>query len=205
MQRQHHLHKPIPCEAIYLSEPVRSPVIDSQNKGDDLKKQSKAEAESTESVKPSRREDTGHHSETKSQSKTTVPPPEVYESFGDKVLRAVDAVKGFSERHPILTGIVKWGGIAAAAITTAAVANNSSGGGGSSGDSGSDASSSDLFDDYSGQADDSDDYSDSSGSRDYPDERSSPREHDVSGYDRQQNGKTVHVNPYKRGGRHDDD
>lgn len=30
-------------------------------------------------------------------------------------------------------------------------------------------------------------------------------QHDVSGYDRQQNGKTVHVNPYKRGGRHDDD
>ena len=30
--------------------------------------------------------------------------------------------------------------------------------------------------------------------------RSSPREHDVSGYDRQQNGRTVHVNPYKRGG-----
>lgn len=30
-------------------------------------------------------------------------------------------------------------------------------------------------------------------------ERSSPREHGVSGYDRQQNGKTVHVRPYKRG------
>ena len=53
--------------------------------------------------------------------------------------------------------------------------------------------------------DDDDGYVDSSNSRDYPDERSSPREHDVSGYDRQQNGKTVHVNPYKRGGRHDDD
>lgn len=194
-------NKPVPCEAIYLSEPVRSPVVDSQNKGDDLKEQSQAEAESTESVKPSRREDTGHHSETKSQSKTMVPPPEVHESFGDKVLRAFDAVKGFSERHPIL----KWCGIAAAAIITAAVANNSSGGGGSSGDNGSDTSSSDLFDDCSGQADDSDDCSDSPGSRDYPDERSSPREHDVSGYDRQQNGKTVHVNPYKRGGRHDDD
>lgn len=196
-------NKPIPCEAIYLSEPVRSPVIDSQNKGDDLKEQSQAEAESTESVKPSRREDTGHHSETKSQSKTMVPPPEVHESFGDKVLRAFDAVKGFSERHPTIVPIVKL--IAAAVIITAAVANNSSGGGGSSGDGGSDTSSSDLFDDCSGQADDSDDCSDSSGSRDYPDERSSPREHDVSGYDRQQNGKTVHVNPYKRGGRHDDD
>lgn len=49
-----------------------------------------------------------------------------------------------------------------------------------------------------------DDYDDSLSGRDYPDERSSPREHDVSGYDRQQNGKTVHVNPYKRGGKHED-
>ena len=161
-------NKPIPCEAINLSEPVCSPVIDSQNEKRRIKR-------------------------------------EVHESFGDKVLRAVDAVREFSERYPILTGIVKWGGIAAAAITTAAVANNSSGGGRSSGDGGSDYSSSESFDDYSADDDDDDDYADSSNSRDYPDERSSPREHDVSGYDRQQNGKTVHVNPYKRGGRHDDD
>ena len=40
--------------------------------------------------------------------------------------------------------------------------------------------------------------------RNYPDERLPPREHDVSGYDRQQNGKIVHVNPYKRGGRKDE-
>lgn len=41
--------------------------------------------------------------------------------------------------------------------------------------------------------------------KDYPEERSSPREHSVSGYDRIQNGKTVHVNPYKRGGKNKDD
>lgn len=200
-------NKPVPCATMNLSEPVCSLVIDSQNKGDDLKELSKAEAESTECVKPSLQADVAHHAETKSQSKTTVVPPEVHESFGDKVLHVFDAVREFSERHPVLTGIVKWGGIAAAAITTAAVANNSSGGGGSSGDGESDSP--DLFDDYSSRADDSDDYvddySDSSASREYPDERSSPREHDVSGYDRQQNGKTVHVNPYKRGGKHDDD
>lgn len=102
-------NKPIPCEAINLSEPVCSPVIDSQNEKRRIKR-------------------------------------EVHESFGDKVLRAVDAVREFSEMHPILTGIVKWGGIAAAAITTAAVANNSSGGGRSSGDGGSDYSSSESFD-----------------------------------------------------------
>ena len=60
---------------------------------------------------------------------------------------------------------------------------------------------------YSDNADDEydDDYSDSYDTREYPDERSSPREHDVSGYDRQQNGKTVHVNPYKRGSRHNEE
>ncbi|MBR5975722.1 MAG: hypothetical protein IK020_11140 [Clostridiales bacterium] len=35
----------------------------------------------------------------------------------------------------------------------------------------------------------------------YPDERSSPRSHNVSGYNRQQNGRTVHVKPYNRGGK----
>ena len=134
-----------------------------------------------------------------------VAPPEVHESFGDKVFHVVDAVREFCEKHPVLTGIVKWGGGAVAAIVTVAVANNSSCGGRSSGGDGSGYSSSDLSDDYSDQADDNDDYGDSSVSRDYPDERSSPREHDVSGYVRQQNGKTVHVNPYKRGGRHNED
>lgn len=200
-------NKPIPCAAINLSEPVRSPVINSQNKNGDLIEPSKAEAESTERVKPSRQEDAAHHLETKSQSKTTVPTPEVHESFGDKVLRAVDAVKEFSERHPILTGIVKWSGIAAAAITTAAVANNSSGGGGSSGGGESDSSSSDLFDDYSGQADDSDDCDNSSYDRDYPDERLSPRENDVSGHRQRYYTKDGVIwkdkAPYHRGGNKD--
>lgn len=44
-------NKPIPCTAINLSEPVCSPVIDSQNKEDELTDTSKAEP--TEHVKPS--------------------------------------------------------------------------------------------------------------------------------------------------------
>lgn len=197
-------NKPIPCAAISLSEPIYSPVIESQNKIDELKETDKEKTAPTERTKASRQEEASHHSENKSQNRIKVAPPEVHESFGDKIFRAVDAVKEFSEKHPVLTGIVKWGGAAAAAIVTAAVANNNSGGGRSSGEGGSDYSSTDSFDDYSDQADDND-YDDSSGSRDYPDERSSPREHDVSGYDRQQNGKTVHVNPYKRGSRHNDE
>lgn len=117
-----------------------------------------------------------YHLENKSQNKTKVAPSEVHESFGDKVFRAVDAVKEFSEKHPVLTGIVNWGRAAAVAIATAAIANNNSGGGRSSGNGGSDYSSSDSFDAYSDQADDDndDDYGDSSGSREYPDERSLP-------------------------------
>lgn len=194
-------NKPIPCAAISLSEPIYSPVIESQNKIDELKETDKEKTAHTERTKPSRQEEASHHSENNSQNRIKVAPPEVHESFGDKIFRAVDAVKEFSEKHPVLTGIVKRGGAAAAAIVTAAVANNNSGGGRSSGEGGSDYSSTDSFDDYSDQADD-DDYGDSSGSRDYPDERSSPREHNVSGYDRQQDGKTVYVNPYKRGSRH---
>lgn len=99
-------NKPIPCEANYLSEPVCSPVINSHYKNDNLKEPSKAEAESRERVKPLRQEDAAHHLETKSQSKTMVPTPEVHESFVDKVLRAVDAAKEFSERHAVKTAEV---------------------------------------------------------------------------------------------------
>lgn len=37
--------------------------------------------------------------------------------------------------------------------------------------------------------------------RNYPSERSSPCEHEVSGYERKRNGKTEYVKPYKRGGK----
>ncbi|MFB8589805.1 hypothetical protein ACFC53_08070 [Enterococcus casseliflavus] len=199
-------NKPVPCAKTNLSEPVCSPVIDSQNKSDDLKEPSQAEAESTERLKPSLHADAAHHAKTKSQSKTMVVPPEVHKNFGDKVRRVFDVVRKFSERHPVLTGIVKWGGIAAAAITTASVANNSSGGGGSSGDGESDSS--DLFDDYSSRADDSDDYSDSS-DRNYPDERSLPKEHTVLEHGQHYHTKDGVIwkekEPYQRGGKHDDD
>lgn len=200
-------NEPTPCEAISLSEPVRNPAIDKQEGSDGIKEPPKTEETSSERKQLPRQESASHHAENTSQKKKAAapPPPEVHESFGDKILHVVDDVKDFSEKHPVLTGIVKWGGAAAAAIATAAIANNNSGGGGSSGNGGSDYSASDSADDYSSQNDGNDDnYTDSSSSRDYPDERSSPREHDVSGYDRQQNGKTVHVNPYKRGGRHND-
>ena len=199
-------NRAISCSAISLSEPICSPVVESKSKVGKLKETTTGEKADIERTKPSRQEDTSHHSGSKTQTKTTVAPPEVHENFGDKILHVVEAAKGLSEKHPILTEIVKWGGAAAVVAATVAVANNSSGGGRSSGNGGSDYSSPDSYDDCSSQADDNDDdYGGSSVSRDFPDEHSSLREHDVSGYDRQQNGKTVHVNPYRRGGKHDEE
>lgn len=197
-------NKPIPCTVISLSEPIYSPSIKRQNISDKLKETDKEKTAPTERTKPSRQEDVSRHSEDKSKNQIKVDSPKVHKSLGDKVLHAVNAVIEFSEKHPVLTGIVKWSGAALATIVTTAIANNNSGGGRSSGDGRSDYSFSDSLYDYSDQTA-SDDYGDSSDSIDYPDERSSPREHNVSGYDRRQNGKIVHVNPYKRGGKANDD
>lgn len=89
---------------------------------------------------------------------------------------AVEAVKGFGERHPVLTGVLKVVGVAAGAD---AIANSGKGSGGSSRSISSDdyfGSSSD--DDYVDSLD-VDDYDDSLSGRDYPDERSLPEEHTV--------------------------
>lgn len=203
-------NKPIPCAAINLSEPVCSPVVDSQNKGDDLKEQSQAKAESsTESVKPSQREDTGHHSETKSQSKTMAASPEVHESFGNKFLHMVNAVKGFGERHPVLSGVLKVAGIAALVVGADAIANSGNGSGGGSRSSSSDDYSSRSSDDDYADSWDGDDYDSSSSDRDYPDERSSPEEHTVSRHRQRYYTKEGVIwkekEPYQRGGKHNDD
>lgn len=202
-------NKPIPCEVISLSEPVRSPTTDKRENSDGLRKSSKSEDASLAQMQSSQQEEASHHSENKSQNKTTVTPPEVHESFGDKILHVVDAVKEFSEKHPVLTGIVKWGGAAAAAIIAASVANNSSGESGSSGDGGSDyLPSLDSFDDYASSLD-RDDYGDSSSSRDYPEERSSPEEHTVPAHGQHYHTKDGVIwkekEPYQRGGKHDDE
>lgn len=202
-------NKPTPCEVINLSDPVCSPVIDSQNKDDELTDPSKAEAEPTERVKSSQREDTAHHSETKSQSKTMAASPEVHESFGDKLLHVVNAVKGFGEKHPVLSGVLKVAGIAALAVGADAIANSGNESGGGSRSSSSDDYSSRSSDDDYADSWDGDDYDSSSSDRDYPDERSSPEEHTVSRHRQRYHTKEGVIwkekEPYQRGGKHDDD
>ena len=98
-------NKPIPCEVINLTEPVRTPVIDKQEGNDGIKEPSKTEEASSGQTQSSKQDGGLHNVEHRSQKKIAVAPPEVHESFGDKILHAVDAVREFSEKHPVLTGV----------------------------------------------------------------------------------------------------
>lgn len=121
----------------------------------------------------------------------------------------VEAVKGFSERHPVLTGVLKVVGVAAVAVETEAIANSSKGSGGSSRSSSSDNYSSSSSDDDYTDSLDTDDSDDSSSVRDYPDERTSPEEHTVPAHGQHYHTKDGVIwkekEPYQRGGKHDED
>ena len=117
----------------------------------------------------------------------------------------VEVVKDFSERHPVLTGVIKFVGVTAAAVGAGAIANSGKGSGGSSGSSSSNDYSSSFsdndYDDYM----DEDDYGDSSDERDYQEERSSPKEHMVTGHGQHYHTKDGVIwkekDPYPRGGK----
>jgi hypothetical protein len=200
--------KPIPCTAINLSEPVCSPVIESQNESDELKETVTEKKAHTERTTSSRQEDTSQRSEKKPQNKAAVAAPEVHESFVDKVLHVVDVVKEFGERHPVLTGVLKTASIFAASVGAEAIANGSRGSGEGSSSSSSDeyfrSSSDDDYGDYSS----SDGLDDSYSSRAYPDERSLPEEHTVPAHGQHYHTKDGVIwkekEPYQRGGKHDD-
>lgn len=140
---------------------------------------------------------------------TTKPSSKVSKSLGEKVMDAIEAVKGFSERHPVLTGILKAVGVSVVAVGTVAIANS---GKGSSSGSGS----SSLGDYFSSSSDDdyddslsTDAYDDTPSSRDYPDERSSPEKHTVQAHGQHYHTKDGIIwkekEPYQRGGKHGDD
>lgn len=194
-------NKPIPCEVINLSEPVRIPVVEPKERNDKLKNSADSAKEKAEKEnQPSSREKESGHSEKVPHSHvSSTPPPELHEGFGDKVMHVVEAVKDFGEKHPVVAGIVKWGGAAALAVGSAYVASKGSG----SGRGGSSEN-----DDYSGSNDDIG-YDDSSDSRDYPDERSSPREHIVPGHGQHYHTKDGVIwkekDSYPRGVKHDDE
>ena len=122
--------------------------------------------------------------------------------FGRKVVKGF---AGFATEHPILTGLA----VAAAAggieiIKSTVFTNNGGGGAGTGSDEISFGESLPIqHDEEDNSFLDEDEETvtpeESSIESSESVERASPREHSVTGYDRQQNGKTVHVKPYKRG------
>lgn len=196
----------VPCEKKPLSDPIRP--IDTSNVGlnekegsikgsiDHTAPEQSSDGSSFGDKKNNRNNNSAHGTTSQTSAEIKPDSPTVKKTIWERLSDLGNAVKNFSEDHPVLSGILKFTG---AAIITYGVGKAASGGSGSS------QSSNDN--DYSSSSGDSDsvpDDSDVADERNYPDERSSPREHDVSGYDRQQNGKTVHVNPYKRGGKKDE-
>lgn len=200
----------LPCKVISLTEPIQIPSIEAQKSDAETNRPAQIATESAkEQTQQSPQEEVSHHPEGKSQNKTTVTPPEVHESFVDKILHVVEAVKEFGEKHPVLTGVLKAVGIAAAAAGAGAIANSTRGSGGGASSSSSDDYFSSSSDDNYTDSLESDDYDSSSSDRDYPDERSSPEEHTVPAHGQHYHTKEGVVwkekEPYQRGGKHDDD
>ena len=162
----------IPCEVIHLPEPIMKPSITVEKKEETLTEPiEKVETEETPKIKP--------EAETRTIKPVSNPKLDIKQSggFGNTVKKAFKAVVDFSNRHPVLTGIVKAVGVAGLAAAADAVAN---GGRSSSGDSSSgdysytpSRTGSDTFDDSYDEILTGDVDTDTSA------ERSSPKEHTV--------------------------
>lgn len=109
-------------------------------------------------------------------------PPKGSKRFGERIMDAIEVVKGFSERHPVLTGVFKFVGAVAVAAGAGAIANSGKESGGSPESSSSNDYLSSSSDDDCNDYLDGESYADASDGRDYPEERSSLKEHMVPGH-----------------------
>lgn len=196
-----------PCEIIKLTDPIMSPSDVAQVLSETT------ETSPKENIKKSLDEEQRKDSSIPKkpsvfENLTSKTSPRGSKSFGEKIMDAVEAVKGFGKRHPVLTGGLKFVGSVAVAAGTRAIASN-----GKRSDGGSRSSSSDDY--FSSSSDDDyadplyrDDYDSSSSGRDYPDKRSSPKEHTVPAHGQHYHTKDgvrwKEKGPYPRGGKHDD-
>lgn len=201
-------NKYAPCEVIGLSEPISHIIPDVQPET----KTAETVADTLPKAKTSTASTTENHDSDKQDN--YLPPPYVpqvryeperkkgfSEKVGDAIGEAVKWVKDFHEEHPVLSkvvdGLILIGGKAAVDSALSKRSGTKTPGHTLSTDHNF---LNDLSNTLDGQGNSSSDLIDSISSKDYPNERSSPIEHAVSGYTRQQNGKTVDVKPYKRGG-----
>ena len=193
----------IPCEIIQLPEPIMEPSITVEKKEEILAEPiEKADISDAPRIKP--------ETETTTAKPVNVnkPKPDIKQAggFGNTVKKAFKAVVDFSNRHPVLTGIVKAVGVAGLAAAADEVAN----GGRSSSNSGSSVDYT-----YTPSRSESDSYNDSYDEvqaetidTDTSVERSSPKEHTVRPHGQHyiKNGERVWIekDSYPRGGKKDE-
>ena len=191
----------IPCEVIHLPEPIMKPSITVEKKEETLTEPiEKVETEETPKIKP--------EAETRTIKPVSNQKLDIKQSggFGNTVKKARKAVDDFSNRHPVLTGIVMAGSKVGLVAALYAVAN---GGRSSSGDSSSgdysytpSRTGSDTFDDSYDEILTGDVDTDTSA------ERSSPTEHTVRPHGQHyiKNGERVWIEKeaYPRGGKKDE-
>lgn len=197
----------IPCKVIDLKEPIRVPAPHGNLNPSNGLGQKSSEIDSFEIAEKAVSEETLRKpqnatsvcSSTKRSIPKTTSRAKTSGVFWGGLKAFGKKAGSFCVEHKgeIFTGLLTLGSMVVKAYVDSK--DNSSGGEGASRRKSYDSYYSD--DSYA-----SDTYDDSDFSEEDPEstERSSPREHNVSGYDRQQNGKTVHVNPYKRGGKKDE-
>lgn len=194
-----------PCEIIKLTDPIVGPSDVEQIPSETTETSPKKTIE--KSSEEAQRKDSPTPEKPSASAPATKPSPKDSKSFGEKVMDAVEAVKGFSERHPVLTGVLKAVGVAAVAVGTEAIANSGKGSGSGSRSSASDDSFSSSDNNYDKSLG-ADAYDDTPSSRDYPDERSSPEEHTVPAHGQHYYTKDGVIwkekEPYQRGGKHED-
>lgn len=197
-----------PCEIIKLTDPIADPSNVSKVSSKTTEAPLKEEIEKRLDEEQ-RKDNPAPRKPSASEAPTAIPSPKASKSLGERMMDAVEAVKKFSERHPILTSVLKAVGVAAVAIWTEAIANSGKGSGsGSRSSSSDDYFSSPSNDDYVDPLD-TDEYDDTPSGREYLDERSSPEEHTVSPHGQHYHTKDGVIwkekEPYQRGGKHEND
>mgnify|MGYP004494922387 FL=1 len=191
----------IPCKVIHLPEPIIKPSITVEPKEEKITKPiEKLETEEIPKIKPEK--------ETITTKPVSTPKTDIKQAkgFENTVKKAFKAVVDFSNRHPVLTGIVKAVGVVGLAAAADAVA---SGGRSGSGNSNSDDYS--YTPSRSGSSsfnDDNDEILTDDVDTDTSVERSSPKEHTVRPHGQHyiKNGERVWIekDAYPRGGKKDE-
>ncbi len=212
-----------PCEIIPLSDPIRLPVTENMTSEENEDPTEGGDVHdapgSSDSPPLSGKENTQIKSSSQDASPqvsadtrpaSTIVKKSFWEKLADIRSTVKSAAKSFTENHPVITGILAFTGTAA----TAYILGKAVSGGSSSSQSSNDFNSSDGDDynsNYSSSSDDSDslaDNTDASGERDYPEERSSPQEHIVTGHEQRYHTKDGVIwkekDPYTRGGNKDE-